>query len=715
MTKKKQERVLNLIFIFLLLAYSFLIGERFLNSLADIDSTFGYVDYQSNWRVLEGFLRGKVPFRDYYHSYGLFFMFLQAPAFIFGRNFLSLLISRNLYLPLISLGISYFVAKKILRKKSLILIFLFFCFLFWVNYLYESPRHLVAELSLSLFILSLLREEKSGFLSGLIAGLALLTSLEYGIALNLTIGLLVIIYLFSRVKNYLFRVDDEKRQAFGLFKEFLLGEMIILFPFFTWLFFSGSLTNYWHFTFGFINNFYYASPCSGYSFPRLEEIYSLRSTSPLLIFGLPISFLQRLNLYLNIIFLLIMGFVSSIFFISKKYFSKRNFLKIGLVIYGLLISIRTLDNPCLGYFSYSLVPTFLLITLLMGEFISWAKRKKPVLKILVFSVVLVIFSWLVLTEHTGYLVKIFGKNKQLPKESFARTFYPPAGWWLRSDLVENYQQITNYVVKNTNKNDYLYVYPWGVYNQLTNRRSPTGANNALQLGIVGEKLISLAQKELEQKKPKLVIINTYNNLGVAHYGLTRGDVSRYYALADVEGPVFAGEGDPIQKYILENYESVLKNDLAVVMKQRAKPVTVEMKEREIGTWRPGEEGKIELQFMEKKGDNSSYEIFGKNASWSLTLKEPIEAFDVAVEFKFDGDFLTKHLSRYFVNLYALDERGEELSKSKVLARKIWQTDKIYFDQPRKIKTVKIETGDNTGLIWWLNPYNLEIKEISFYK
>jgi hypothetical protein len=99
----------------------------------------------------------------------------------------------------------------------------------------------------------------------------------------------------------------------------------------------------------------------------------------------------------------------------------------------------------------------------------------------------------------------------------------------------------------------------------------------------------------------------------------------------------------------------------------------------------------------------------------LTFKNPIEALGVAIEFKLDGNFLTKHLSRYFVNLYALDEEGRGLGKTKVLARKIWQIDKIYFNQPKKIKTLKIEIGENTGLIWWLNPYNLTIKEISFYE
>jgi len=50
-----------------------------------------------------------------------------------------------------------------------------------------------------------------------------------------------------------------------------------------------------------------------------------------------------------------------------------------------------------------------------------------------------------------------------------------------------------------------------------------------------------------------------------------------------------------------------------------------------------------------------------------------------------------------------------------MSRKIWQTDKIYFNQPRKIKTIKIEMGENAGLIWWFNPYYLKVKEISFYQ
>lgn len=716
MIKKKEKKISSLLFVFLFLVYLFLLGNRFLDSLASINSGFGYADYQSNWKVLEGFLGMKTPFKDYYHSYGLFFIFLQAPAFIaFGKNFLALLISRGFYLPLIGIGISYFVAKKILRKKPLIFIFMFLALLFGINYDCTSVRHLVAELSLCLFILSLLREEKSGFLSGLIAGLALLTALEYGIALNLTIGLLFVLYLFGKAKNYFFRVGDEKRQLFGLLKEFLLGEVIVLLPFFVWLFFSGSLINYWNFTFGFINNFYYASPCSGDSFPRFEEINSLRLSSPVLIFGLPILFLQKLNLYLNIIFLLITGLVSLIFLIVGKYFSKRNFLKIGLVVYGLLISLRTLDNPCVGYFSYSLVPSFLLITLLIDEVDFWVRQKKLILKILVFSLVLVIFSWLILTENTGYLAKIFDKGRQLPEESFEKTFYPPVGWWMRSDLVEDYQQITDYVVKNTDKNDYLYVYPWGPYNQLTDRRSPTGASSALQLQIVGEKLMNLTQRELEEKKPKLVVINIYNNLGIAGYGETRGDTPRYFSVGGEKGPVFSGEGYEVEKYILENYETALKNDLAIVMKQREKPITVKMGKKEIYIWEPGEEGKIELQLMEVKRGGGNYKILGKQASWTLVLTQPIRAVDIGVEFKMDGDFLTKHLLRYFVDIYALDEGGEKLGEARVLARKTWQTDKIYLNQPGKIKMLKIEIGENMGLIWWLNPFNLEIRKISLYE
>ena len=227
--------------------------------------------------------------------------------------------------------------------------------------------------------------------------------------------------------------------------------------------------------------------------------------------------------------------------------------------------------------------------------------------------------------------------------------------------------------------------------------------------------VEMAKKQLETRKPKFVVINLYNNLGVAHYGKLRGDISRYFCLPNEKGPVFAGEGNKLEKFILENYKTVLKNDLAVVMGQRVKPIEIKEKKKMIYSWQPGKEKDMQLQSMEKTNRSDQYTIIGKNASWTLILEKPIEALDIEVELRLDDNFLTKHLTRYYLNLYALTgEINKESGIVRILATKAWQTVKIPLPKPQKIEIVKIQIANNTGLIWWLNPNTLEVKQIKFF-
>lgn len=684
---------LTFFFSLLLFIYLFLIWSNFKAALSFISESFGYMDYQHHWRLLDDFVKLKMPFRDYVlaPSHGWVYLLIQSiPYLIFKQTFLAVLVVRQLYLPIMGVILSYFVAKNVLGKKYLILIFLFFCLLFKINYVFESPRHLVAELSLSFFILFFLENKPRHLLiSGVIAGLSAVTSLEYGVALNIAI-------LFILLASFLSKIKLKKL----FLNKFLLGEIVILIPYFSWLYFKGVLKNYWEFSWGFINNFYYASPCSGDSFPRLSGIQTLAPVSKLLIFNLPIEFLQKVNLYLVLVFFIVCLLVIFSFFVKERKFSQNSLIKFSLIIYGLLISLRTLDNPCIGYFTYSLVPFFLLLTFLMGEVIAWSKRKKSfVFRIIAFFSVVMPLSWFVLTENTGYLIRIFGKKGVAAKESKfqEKEFYSPVGWLIDTKLSKGYQEVASYILENTSQDDFLYVYPWGPYNNLTSREPPNSLPTTIHF-LAGEQFRVKTKKELEIKKPKFIIINIYNNLGIAQYGRSRGDVTRFFGLGSEEGPVFAGEGDLIQKYILENYKAVFQNDLAIVMARRQKPIVVEMQKEPIHVWQPaGEEVKM------------------ADSQWTLVLDQPIEASEIVFEFKFDGDFLTKHLSRYFVLLSAWGEDQKQIGETKILARKSWQTEKIVLSQLQKIKTLKIAAVDNTGLIWWWQPYRFQIKEIGFYK
>lgn len=711
MKNNKNKHILFFfLFTLLFLAYFFLIWTNFRTSLSNISLSFGYLDSQNNWRGLEEFVNFGMPFKDYFYEYGWFFLFLQSQAYLFfGRTFLAVLISAFLYLPLVGLFLSYIVAVNILKKKHLILIFLFFSLLFKVNYGYTSARYLVAELSLSFFILYLLQNKKKYLLiSGIISGLAVLTALEYGIALNIAIIFIFLLSFFSKIKL--------KKHFFN---KFLLGQLAVLFPYFFWLFIRGTLRNYWEFTYGFINNFYHASPCGG-SFPRLPEIITLAPASKLLIFSVPIEFLQRLNFYIVFGFFMIYILISFIIFFKKRRFSRKNLAKLSLGFYGVLIFIRTLDNPCVGYFVFGLVPFFLLVTFLIEEIFLWTRKKeKFALKVIGIFGIAAIFFWFILTENTGYIIKIFGKQEeQIKKDTYEREFYPPAGWFIKKDFAKGYKEIASFIMENTNENDFLFVYPWGVYNNLTDRKAPNSITSAHQF-LAGEQFMLRTKTELEMKKPKFIAVNIYNNLGIAVYGKIRKDVNRYFSLGYEDGPVFAGEGNIIETYILENYEPVFKNNVAVMMKQRQKPIVVSEKKKEKYVWKPEKKGRIELKSMEKENSSGFYKILGKKASWILVFEKPVLASDITVELKLDGDFLTKHLTRYFLNFYALTaSNGKKESrtiKTRYLARKTWQTAKIEFDQPEEIKTLKIEIGDNTGLVWWLNPHTLAIRKISFYE
>ncbi len=699
---KNKQKFFAFLFNLLFLVFFFLILNGFRVALSGVSSTFGYMDYHHHWRVLDDFASFKMPFRDYFHraSYGWFYLLLQfIPYLTFKRTFFGLLIVRHLYLPFVALITSYFVAKNVLKKLPLITIFLFLCLLFRVNYIYESPRHLIAELSLSFFILYFFKEKtKYLLISGIIAGLAVLTSFEYGVALNLAILLVFLISFFS---------DAKLTKPF--FNKFLLGEIAVLAPYFSWLYIKGVFHNYLEYTVTRIVSFYYSSPCSDRSFPRLSEIRDLAPTSQWLIFKIPIEFLQRLNFYIVFVFFILNALVLFALFLKNKKFSKNSLVKLTLIIYGFLIFIRTLDTPCTGYFSYSLIPFFLLIVLLIKDaFRGWQKKPLGQKRIITLAMIIA-FSWLILTEHTGTLTTIFGR-KEVPaeKETYANEYYSPAGWFIRKDFVRDYQEVVDYVQSHSMKDDFLYVYPWGPYNHLTDRQSPSGYPVPGQL--IREKIV----KELQIKKPRFVVINIYNNLGMVRYGMIKNRIVNNFPIEEEWGPLFVNESDPVVKYIIENYQVVLKNDLAVVMEPRTVSFTLGEKRKKIASLENWEEEGIGLVLMKETGSLGKYAITGENASWTLNLKEPFQASEVAVELKLDGNPLTKHLTRYFLNLSVIVSGMEEPYFTKSIAHKDWQTIEINWGKPEEIKEIKVEVRENTGLIWWLNPDYLEIKEIIFY-
>ena len=558
----KGNRLVLFFYALLALGYFIAIFRNFIEAYDTSSIIFGYADYMHQWRILDDFVNLRMPFVDYIHraSYGLFYMLIQSPPYlILGRTFFAILSIRHIYLPIIGVILSFVIARNVLGRHRSIILFLFFCLLFGSNYIYESPRHLMAELSLSFLILYFIRlNTKHLLLSGLVAGLSIMTSFEYGLVVNLSVVLTILTSVFF-----------DYRKIPRLIVNFAVGEAIILAPYFSWLFSKGVLSAYLNTTLTSISKFHYLSPASGASFPRLSDISKL----PGLSFETVIPFLQRLNMYLFFVFFALTGVVLLIRLLRNSAFRKNDMVKLALVVYGLGVFSRTMDTPAVGYFVYGLVPFFLLLAIVVDEFTN----KKGVLMPVKIGCIGIIFSWLIITQNTGIVQGLFDKkNHPTIANEVEKAFYGPAGLPIEKKYADYFSQTTDYIKSMTNENDLVYVYPWGIFNITSGRRS--ASMDPLPGADYGEK--EKIVQELEKNTPKFVIVSLVNNGSVAHFGKSRGDVARYISIKDADGPVFAGEGNPIDEYILENYEPVTNNVAAIVMSRRSEPIRLEPKEKE---------------------------------------------------------------------------------------------------------------------------------------
>ncbi|KKS94731.1 MAG: hypothetical protein UW68_C0002G0025 [Candidatus Collierbacteria bacterium GW2011_GWB1_44_6] len=700
----KRKPLTIILFTLLLIGYLLFIYRNFKFSLDQISVMFGYADTQHHWRLLDDFVNLKMPFRDYFNfgSYGWVYLLIQSPVYLlFGRSFMAMLIIEFLYLPLLAVTLSYFVAKNVLRKNNLIIVFLFLCLLFAVNSIYTSPRHLIAELSLSLIMLYLLERKRSNlFWAGVVAGLSLLSSSEYGLSLNITVVCLAFISIFS-----------DTRIIRPVITTFLPGQLLVLTPFFLWISLKGVLRNYWEYTFMGINNFYHSSPC-GEGFPRIADIESLSKNSKLLIFSIPVEYLQKLNFYLVFIAYLACLILISLAFYKNKKLTK-NLVILGLTIYGLLAFVRTLDTPCTGYFTYGLVPLFLILILIWEDIRNLIRHSSNrIIKALLYLCVVIFIIWTILTENTGTIIKIFGTKIVEPsKITFAEEYYPPAGWYLRKDLVIGYKEISTYVEKNTDKSDFIYTYPWGPHNQITGRTSPNSIPTAFQF-FAGDKFVTKTVSELSDKKPKLVVINLLNNLGSVLYGK---NMENFYSFCCEDGPLFSGLGNEVEKYILENYEPALKNNVAVIMKPRLIPVVVKHNTL-VASWKPGEEGEIIGRYLVDTGQGK-YRIIRNQASWALKMNQSVTASEISVKLNLKGSLLAKHLSRFYLTLTVISKEKDGqtylTTTTNILARRQTQAVNIGLGSPKEVVLIKLDIGPNIGLAWWLIPHELQVEEIIF--
>ncbi|MBI3619759.1 hypothetical protein HY214_01285 [Candidatus Roizmanbacteria bacterium] len=689
--------------------YGVFIWRYFSSFTSTISAHFGYLDTVEAWRALDDFINLKVMFKDYFYQYGWFFIFLQAiPYLIFQKTYMAMLISRFFFLPAVGVIISYFVARYILGKKYLILIFLVLSLPFRINFEYVAIRHLMAELSLAILIFSLYHKTSKGYLmAGLVGGMACLTSLEYGLALNIGVFIFFVLNWKLRMASF------EKKE----YRSFLLGQTIALIPFLLYLLMNGAVGNYLSFTLGYIKSFYYSSPCSPDSFPRLADAVSEIQSNSYSLFGkaIPLLFLQKLNMYIVFFF-----YILSTFYLAGRYYMLRKLTRTEaiasiLIIYGFLIYKRTLNNPCFGYFTYSLVPFMLLLTLIVGNLVAKFKNGTTRVKIIIIVAFLFVTAWLALTEVSGITEEILVTKKVKTQLSFSTTYYPKVGAPLPNKDVKAYEEIYRYIVSRAKKSDPLFVYPWGPYNQLTNMPAPNSILNPAQF-IAGERFINRTIADLEKYQPKYTIINIYNNLSIAHWGKNGAGLNRYLAVNDKkDGVIFTGIGNEVERYILSNYFPVYRNEIGVVLQRRAKPIYINNYYRKVKQITDITKEKIVLDGMKSVGTKAKYQFLRRDGKWKLVLSTPIKATDIVVELKLNANLFTRELSRYDIIAHAVVSRpGDSFADAGVISSTDWQLLRITLNGVEQINAVEITVSKNKGAIWWLLPDDLEIKKITFY-
>ncbi len=526
------------------------------------DYWVGYLDVVEEVQALDNISQGQIPQKDFYWSYGPLYLYLQWPAYmLLGRNHDAVVTIWATYLPFLSILMSYLWALVFFPSSFYRILFLLFCVFQNANSLYSSPRHLIAELAIAAFILAVRKEKdrRLFFATGGLCALALLTSQEYGSAAIATLVLAGIVLYFSN------RPIPLKRSLGWS----LLGLAALGAPYYLYLTLNDSLTNYFRFTFGWMRGF--INPAARDMFPVLPSLsFSGWGDFVQSFYGFFTSkdlwFYVPLGLYLS----------SVLIYFSKFFRSDRKsaFEFFVVAIYGMGIYARTLTGPAHGYLSYGLVPAITLglffLHFLQNTAAKYFRETKHLRALALCCFIGTICFWIFRTVERPALRDIFTNlnlKKRTSEFNAGKEYDARSGYYLTPHSKDEYAKITTYLQNHTPPGSYLLVYPWGPYNHFANRPSPITAILTYHFQA-GERFIDEALKQLEDKKPNFVALNTYNSLGMVRIGGKREDVGDSATWGTPDSPSFAGKGDKLQVYILENYALEKQFEYAAILRRR---------------------------------------------------------------------------------------------------------------------------------------------------
>ena len=481
-------------------------------------------------------------------------------------------------------------------------------------------------------------------MTGTMQGVSILMGTEYGIALFITLtGALI-----------LFAISDNKIYVKNLLRLFLLGLLTSLFPFILYLIYHGVL-------FDFIIDYYFQITSNAQVggreefFPHFPSISFSNFSDSISQALFSMAFVQ----YLPII---IYGF-GGVFFLAR-FFHKQSpsCLKYFLLsFFGLLIFYRTWISP--GWAVYGLVPAITLGFLFLETL--WIRathhynncqtgyKPKDFLGYCLCSIILSFtFIWFSLTSRNKML---FTLNPGKPK-STEMIYYDKVGFNVSKEAYDQYKAINKYITDNVKPEEYILSFPWGYYSQFTGR---TSALTSLDVayGVVTERQRKIALSQLEERKPKLIILN-HVNAGI-QFGPVRGDTPNQTSWRTENSPIFLGNSRPFPIYVLENYHIIKRFKYASIMgrNEKRKPFDQTFKITPVDSSNLKE---VFFQGVEPINDNFNFKVKGRKIRIEYVLQEAQYATHLELKFLINQVFYKKLLSKSHLRSGIIDSRGQKV-------------------------------------------------------
>lgn len=579
------------------------------------------LDNQTDILAIYGLNNGKIPYKDFQWVYGPIFLYLEFFIYkLMGANYYSYIFGKWIVINILGIIVAYGISYILYEKTWKRLFFTFLTVLFICSNM-VSIRHLVPELILIYFINIILYKVityKFCLISGVLFGISVLLSVEYGIA---SIILAVIATLISG--------SYELSTKFKVIIYLVFGAALPLCGYFIYLVSNGSLDNFAIMYSFMTEKQVLTNPARPEFLPvPFQNLFGNFKIINILsaLFSLEFKFYVPLILYSAIL-------LNSIYKIGwNKTYDKINLL---LSIYGIIIYFRALVGPAYGFMTYGYIP-FLIIS--CNIFYNYLKNKNTLKKSILWLITIVILFY----AQDLFRVKNSYKNSLEELKNYT-DYNNVVGAKVPKDFNDDIIDLNRFLQLYTSSNEEYFEYPYGIYSFLTGKKQFTQYNKYFENIYDTNFYHRFIINELINNKVRYILLNKRSgevNIGkkMLNHNITYGGQSE-------SSPIFAGDFDLIKEYILNNHVLIYENrSVALLQSSDTLKKSSEVK-------------KSSEHFICCLVENGNtfhvgepVSIKDRNTSIYIELPQPINNTRVVVEFVMQGNKLFKLLYKSKIHL-----------------------------------------------------------------